>query len=89
VGPKTAAASSASSGFAVQVGAYGSAETARALAKKLGSRYDFKGTVDPVDSGGRTLHRVRLLTPSEADARALVARIRREQKLDAIVVRPD
>jgi hypothetical protein len=82
-------ASTLASAFAVQVGAFGSAATARDLAKSLGARYDRKGIVDAVDSGGRTLHRVRLLTPSEADARALVARIRREQKLDAIVVRPD
>jgi hypothetical protein len=87
--PKASSATSAASAFAVQVGAYGSAATAQALARKLGSRYDRRGIVDAVDSGGRTLHRVRLLTPSEADARALVARIRREQRLDAIVVRPD
>ena len=71
------------------MGAYGSAATAQALAKSLASRYDRKGTVDSVASGGKTLHRVRLLTASEADAKTLVARIRREQKLDAIVVRPD
>ncbi|MGH9788848.1 MAG: SPOR domain-containing protein [Candidatus Acidiferrales bacterium] len=84
-----ASASTAASAFAVQVGAYGSAATAQALAKSLASRYDRKGIVDAVETRGRTLHRVRLLTPSEADARALVARIRREQNLDAIVVRPD
>jgi len=87
--PAGTSASAAASGFAVQVGAYGSSATAQALAKKLSSRYDRKGIVDAVDSGGRTLHRVRLLTASEADAKALVARIRRDQKLDAIVVRPD
>ncbi len=89
VKPAPAPTSSAASNFAVQVGAYGSAATAQSLAKKLASRYDRKGIVDAIDSRGRTLHRVRLLTPSEADAKTLVARIRREQKLDAIVVRPD
>ncbi|MGH9776923.1 MAG: SPOR domain-containing protein [Candidatus Acidiferrales bacterium] len=89
---RTAPASSApvsASAFAVQVGAYGSAATAQSLAKSLASRYDRKGIVDSVTSGGKTLHRVRLSSRSEADARDLVARIRREQKLDAIVVRPD
>jgi len=89
---RTAPAGSApasASAFAVQVGAYGSAATAQSLAKSLASRYDRKGIVDAIDSRGRTLHRVRLSSRSEADAKALVARIRREQKLDAIVVRPD
>jgi len=88
-GPAAASTSAAASAFAVQVGAYGSAATAQSLAKSLSSRYDRKGMVDSVASGGKTLHRVRLLTASEADAKTLVARIRREQKLDAIVVRPD
>ena len=85
----TRSAPASSSAFAVQVGAYGSAATAQSLAKSLGSRYDRKGIVDSVTSGGKTLHRVRLSSRSEADARALMARIRREQKLDAIVVRPE
>ncbi len=75
--------------FAVQVGAYESAATAQALANSLGSRYDCKGIVDTVETGGRTLHRVRLLAPSQADAKALAARVRRERAFDAIVVKLD
>jgi cell division septation protein DedD len=75
--------------FAVQVGAYESAETAQALANSLGSRYGTKGVVDSVETGGKTLHRVRLLAASQADAKALAARVRRERAFDAIVVRLD
>lgn len=87
--PKTETTPSAPAGnFAVQVGAYESAETAQALANSLGSRYDCKGVVDPVQTaGGKTLHRVRLLAGSQADAKALAARVRRERAFDAIVVR--
>ncbi len=79
----------AAGNFAVQVGAYESAATAQALANSLGSRYDCKGIVDTVETSGKTLHRVRLLAPSQADAKALAARVRRERAFDAIVVKLD
>ncbi len=86
--PKAQTAVPAATGsFAVQVGAYESAETAQALAKSLGSRYGTEGVVDAVRTGGKTLHRVRLLAGSQADAKALAARVRRERAFDAIVVR--
>ncbi|HXE76112.1 MAG TPA: SPOR domain-containing protein [Candidatus Xenobia bacterium] len=75
--------------FAVQVGAYESAETAQALATSLGARYDCKGVVDTVQAGGKTLHRVRLIAGTQADAQALAARVRRERASDAIVVRQE
>jgi len=88
--PKTETVAPATTGnFAVQVGAYESASTAEALAKSLGSRYGTQGVVDSVETGGKTLHRVRLLAASEADAKALAARVRRERAFDAIVVKVD
>ncbi len=86
--PKTETVAPPTTGnFAVQVGAYESAETAQALANSLGSRYGTKGVVDSVQTGGKTLHRVRLLAASQADAKALAARVRRERAFDAIVVK--
>lgn len=75
--PKPPPASSApSGGWAVQVGAFGSAETASKLVKDLGGA-GYRAFVSPVNRGGKTLYRVRVGPEGDrAGAEQLVPRLK-------------
>lgn len=63
-------------GWAVQVGAFGSAATARKLVADL-ERDGFTAYVAPLTRSGKTLHRVRVgPQPSRADAEQLAVRLK-------------
>jgi len=75
-------------GWAVQVGAFGSAEAANKLVKQLQSA-DFAAYVAPVSRSGKTLHRVRVGPVTErAGADALVPALK-ARGLPATVVAND
>lgn len=75
-------------GWAVQVGAFGSAEAAKKLVRQLQSA-DFAAYVAPVSRSGKTLHRVRVGPVTErAGAEALVPALR-ARGLPATVVAND
>jgi cell division septation protein DedD len=60
----------------VQVGAFGSAATARKLVADL-ERDGYSAYVAPLTRGGKTLHRVRVgLQPVRADADKLAGRLK-------------
>ena len=72
--PKTA--TPAAGRWSVQVGAFGSAETARKLVNDL-ARDGFPAYVSPLSRSGKTLHRVRVgPAPNRADADRLAARLK-------------
>jgi cell division septation protein DedD len=75
-------------GWAVQVGAFGSADTARRLSQDLGGA-GYRAFVSPVNRGGRTLYRVRVgPVDDRAGAEQLVPRLK-ARGLPATVVRND
>jgi DedD protein len=81
-------APAASGGWAVQVGAFGSAESARKLVGDL-KKDGFSAYIAPLQRGGKTLHRVRVgPAATRADADRLAARIK-GRGLPATVVAPD
>lgn len=78
----------AAGGWAVQVGAFGSAETARKLVQDLGGD-GFRAFVSPVNRGGKTLYRVRVGPAADrAGAEQLVPRLK-ARGLPATVVQND
>jgi DedD protein len=86
--PKPPPASTAAGGWAVQVGAFGSAETARKLVRDLGGA-GYGAFVAPVNRGGKTLYRVRVgPTADKAGAEQLAQRLK-ARGLPATVVRND
>jgi len=87
--PKPPAALSApSGGWAVQVGAFGSADTARKLVQDL-SGAGYRAFVSPVNRGGKTLYRVRVGPAGDrAGAEQLVPRLK-ARGLPATVVQND
>lgn len=87
--PKPPPAPSASAGgWAVQVGAFGSADTARKLSQDLSSA-GYRAFVSPVNRGGRTLYRVRVGPVGDrAGAEQLVPRLK-ARGLPVTVVRND
>jgi DedD protein len=77
-----------SGGWAVQVGAFGSVESARKLVGDL-RKDGYSAYVAPLQRGGKTLHRVRVgPAATRADADRLVARMK-GRGLPATVVAPD
>jgi cell division septation protein DedD len=75
----------AQGGWAVQVGAFGSAATARKLVADL-ARDGFTAYVSPLTRSGKTLHRVRVgPQPSRADAEQLAARLKGKGLPGAVV----
>jgi cell division septation protein DedD len=81
-------AASASGGWAVQVGAFGSVDAARKLARDLNGA-GYHAFVSPIQRGGKTLHRVRVGPESErAGAEQLVPRLK-ARGLPATVVQND
>lgn len=70
------AAGAAGGGWAVQVGAFGSADTARKLAQELGGA-GYRAFVSPVNRAGKTLYRVRVGPVGDrAGAEQLVPRLK-------------
>ena len=66
----------AGGGWAVQVGAFGSADTARKLTQELGGA-GYRAFVSPVNRGGKTLYRVRVGPMGDrAGAEQLVPRLK-------------
>jgi len=77
-----------SGGWAVQVGAFGAADTARKLVQDLGGA-GFRAFVSPVNRGGKTLYRVRVGPAGDrAGAEQLVPRLK-ARGLPATVVQND
>jgi cell division septation protein DedD len=75
-------------GWAVQVGAFGSVDTARKLVQDLGGA-GYQTFVSPVNRGGKTLYRVRVgPTGDRASAEQLVPRLK-ARGLPATVVQND
>jgi DedD protein len=72
----------------VQVGAFGSADTARKLVADLGGT-GYRAFVSPVARGGKTLHRVRVgPEPEKAGAERLAQQLK-ARGLPATVVQND
>lgn len=81
----TAAPAPAKGGWAVQVGAFGSAATARKLVADL-ERDGYSAYVAPLTRGGKTLHRVRVgPQPLRADADKLAGRLKAKGLPAAVV----
>jgi len=77
-----------SGGWAVQVGAFGSADTARKLVQDLGGA-GYRAFVSPVNRGGKTLYRVRVGPAGDrAGAEQLVPRLK-SRGLPTTVVQND
>lgn len=77
--PAAAAASAAGAGR-IQLGAFGSRPLAEDVWKKLTSRFDYLSalthSVEPVESGGKTLYRLRVAVASAADANSTCGKLR-------------
>ena len=83
-----AAQRAAAGGWAVQVGAFGSAATANGLVRKLAAD-GYHAFVAPVQRGGKTLHRVRVgPQPDKAGAERTAAQLK-AKGLPATVVQND
>jgi len=78
----------ATGGWLVQVGAFGSADSARKLARELSSA-GFRAFVSPVTRSGKTLHRVRVGPEADRAGAEQLARRLEARKLPATVVRND
>lgn len=86
--PRAPPASVAKGGWAVQVGAFGSADAARKLVRELGAA-GFEAYESPVSRSGKTLHRVRVGPEADrADADRLAVRLK-ARSLPATVVAND
>ena len=84
--PRPAAAAPAPGGaWAVQVGAFGSADTARKLVKDL-TGAGYRAYVAPVARGGKTLHRVRVGPEADKASAEQVAQRLKGRGLPATVV---
>lgn len=86
--PPAAAPRAAAGGWAVQVGAFGSAATASGLVKKLAAD-GYRAFVAPVQRDGKTLHRVRVgPEPDKAGAERVAGQLK-AKGLPATVVQND
>jgi DedD protein len=84
--PRPAPAAPALGGaWAVQVGAFGSADTARKLVKDLAGA-GYRAYVSPVERGGKTLHRVRVGPEADKASAEQVAQRLKGRGLPATVV---
>jgi DedD protein len=72
-------------GWAVQVGAFGSADTARRLVSEL-KKDGLAAYVAPLERNGKTLHRVRVgPTPNRPEAEKLAARLKAKGMAGSVV----
>lgn len=78
--PATEAAQASSEGPRIQLGAFGSKALAQDVWKKLSSRFDYLAAlshhVEPVETGGRTLYRLRVAVASAAAAGETCGKLR-------------
>lgn len=86
--PAPPAAAAPKGGWVVQVGAFGSAETARKLVADLGGA-GYRAFVSPVSKGGKTLHRVRVGPEPEKPGAERLAQRLKARGLPATVVQND
>lgn len=75
--------------YAVQIGAFENRAEAEAAVKSLSSTYQLETVVLPVEVNGKTLYRVRVFVETQAEAEALAARLRQEQKLQPWTIKPE
>jgi cell division septation protein DedD len=86
--PKPPPALTAGGGWAVQVGAFSAAETARKLVKDLGGA-GYRAFVSPVSKGGKTLYRVRVGPEGDKAGAEQLAQRLKARGLPATVVQND
>ena len=72
--------------FAVQVAAYDRRDGAEALASRLSEQYGFQTLVTPVEVGGETKYRVRLLVKNKAETESLANDFLRTENVKVWIV---
>jgi len=72
--------------FAVQVAAFGRRADAEALAARVSEQYGLQTLVAPVETGGGTLYRVRLLVGSKEEAESVAESFLHNEKLKVWIV---
>ena len=72
--------------FAVQVAAFDRRADAEALAARVSEQYGLQTLVAPVEAGGATLYRVRLLVGSKDEADSVADSFLRNEKLKVWIV---
>ena len=72
--------------FAVQVAAFNRRADAEALAARVSEEYGLQTLVAPVEAGGETLYRVRLLVGSKNEAESVADSFLRNEKLKVWIV---
>lgn len=87
-GPAAQPAATAGGAWAVQVGAFGSLETARGMVRDL-TGAGYRAYISPVTRGGKTLHRVRVGPEAERASAEQIAKRLTARGLPATVVRND
>jgi len=86
--PTAQPAATAGGAWAVQVGAFGSLETARGMVRDL-TGAGYRAYIAPVTRGGKTLHRVRVGPEAERASAEQIAKRLKARGLPATVVRND
>jgi len=86
--PAAQPAATAGGAWAVQVGAFGSLETARGMVRDLAGA-GYRAYIAPVTRGGKTLHRVRVGPEAERASAEQIAKRLKARGLPATVVRND
>jgi len=76
----------ASPHFAVQVAAFNRRADAEALAAQVSEQYGLQTLVAPVEAGGETMYRVRLLVASKDEAESVADSFLRNEKLKVWIV---
>lgn len=78
--PGAATTGAAAGAARIQLGAFGSKPLAEDVWKKLSGRFDYLGplthSVEPVETGGKTLYRLRVNVASAADATSTCGKLR-------------
>jgi cell division septation protein DedD len=72
--------------FALQARAFQNRANAEALSLQLSGKYHRTTLVTPVEAGGRTFYRVRILVETKADADALSASLVRDEKISPWII---
>ena len=72
--------------FAVQVAAFNRRADAEALAAQVSEQYGLQAWVAPVEAGGQTMYRVRLLVRSKDEAQSVAESFLRNEKLKVWIV---
>jgi DedD protein len=86
--PTAQPAATAGGAWAVQVGAFGSLETARGMVRDL-TGAGYRAYIAPVTRGGKTLHRVRVGPEADRASAEQIAKRLKARGLPATVVRND